>query len=267
MVAEGSGVRGQRSVVPVFLVAAAAVLPLLAPEVWTGFRLAFSDSFLSVIAPTEQPLSVRSPGGIWAMGLAAAWFGLAYRQRRFALWEPVLVVLGGAAALARVGNLWVDALLMLLPLARQVSTAKVPGLVLGAAATASVAIAILTLVTGRPPELRQSVVDAARASTPRAGVMADWRWAADLQQRLGGERRVFASGGFASESSDAWLDYLRVAQGHERWADALRTLGIDTVVFNASDQQAQAAALIRGSSDWRVLYDTAGALVAERTTP
>ena len=49
------------------------------------------------------------------MALALAWFGLAYWQRRFALWEPVLVVLGGAAALARVGNLWVDAVLMLLP--------------------------------------------------------------------------------------------------------------------------------------------------------
>ena len=97
--------------------------------------------------------------------------------------------------------------------------------------------------------------------------MADWRWAADLQQRLGGERRVFASAGLGSESPEAWLDYLRVAQGHERWAEALRTLGVDTVVLNAADQQVQAAALIRGSSAWRVLYDSAGALVAERTMP
>jgi hypothetical protein len=254
-------------VVRPYLLAACAVLPLLAPEVWTGFRLAFSDSFLSVIAATEQPLSVRSPGGVWAMALAVTWFGLAYWQRRFALWEPVLVVLGGAAALARVGNLWVDALCMLLPLARQVSTAKFPGPILGGAVMASVAIAILTLVTGRPPELPPAAVDATRASTQRGSVMADWRWASDLQQRLGGQRRVFASAGLASESSEAWLDYLRVAQGHERWAESLRTLGIDTVVFNAADQQVQAAALIRGSSEWRVLYDTAGALVAERTTP
>jgi hypothetical protein len=267
MVAEGSGVRGQRSVLIALLVAALAVLPLLAPEVWTGFRLAFSDPFLSVIVQTEQPLSVRSPGGIWAMALAVAWFGLAYWQRKFALWEAVLVLLGGAAALARVGNLWVDAAFMLLPLARQLSTARVPGLILCVAATASVAIAILTVATGRPPELQQAVVDAARTSASRGSVMADWRWATDLQQRLGGQRRVFASGGLASESSDAWLDYLRVAQGHERWADALRTLEIDTVVLNASDQQLQAAALIRGSSDWRVLYDAAGTLVAERTTP
>jgi hypothetical protein len=254
-------------VVRPYLLATCAVLPLLAPEIWTGFRLAFSDPFLSVIAPIEQPLSVRSPGGVWAMGLALVWFGLAYWQRRFALWEPVLVVLGGAAALARMGNLWVDAAFILLPLARQVSTAKVPGLILGAAATASVAIAILTLATGRPPELQQAAVDAARASAQQGSVMADWRWSAELQQRLGSQRHVFASNGLASESSDAWLDYLRVAQGHERWAEALRRLGIDTVVLNASDQQVQAAALIRTSPEWRVVYDAAGALVAERTTP
>jgi len=170
------------------------------------------------------------------MALAVAWFGLAYWQSRFALWEPVLVVLGGAAALARVGNLWVDAVLMLLPLARQISTAKAPGLILGAAAAASVAIAILTLATGRPPELQQVVVDAARAGAPQGRIMADWRWAADLQQRLGGQRRVFASGGLASESSEAWLDYLRFTQVHERWAEALRTLSIDMVVLNASVQ-------------------------------
>src|SRR3981081_1654628 len=77
----GSGVGGPGSVVGAAFMALAAVLPLLAPEVWTGFRLAFSDPFLSVIAQTEQPLSVRSPGGVWAMALAVGWFGLAYWQR------------------------------------------------------------------------------------------------------------------------------------------------------------------------------------------
>jgi hypothetical protein len=143
---------------------------------------------------------------------------------------------------------------------------RIPGPILGAAALASIAIAILTAATGKPPELQLGAVDAARASAPRGGVMTDWRWAVDLQERLGGQRRVFASGGLTSESSEAWLDYLRVAQGHEHWAEALRAQGIGLVVFNAADQQAQAAALIRASADWRVLYDTAGGLVAERTT-
>src|SRR6266702_6559345 len=123
-------------VVRPYLLATCAVLPLLAPEVWTGFRLAFSDPCLSVIAPTEQPLSVRSPGGIWAMGLALAWFGLAYWRRDFKLWEAALVLLGGGAALARMGNTWLDGAALVLPLARQVALLKLPPIVLsGAAAT------------------------------------------------------------------------------------------------------------------------------------
>src|SRR5207245_8244732 len=39
-----------------YIIAILAGLPLLAPEVWSGFRLAQSDSVLSVIAATEQPL-------------------------------------------------------------------------------------------------------------------------------------------------------------------------------------------------------------------
>jgi hypothetical protein len=249
------------------VVALAAVLPLLAPEVWTGFRLAFSDPLLSVIAQTEQPLSVRSPGGVWAMGLAVAWFSLAYWQRSFGLWEAALILLGGAAALARVGNLWLDALLVVLPLARRLSAAHVPLAVQSGAAAVSVVVAIWIVTGLRPPDLPSAASQATAASASRGRVMADWRWAADLQQRLGSQRRVFASGGLASESSEAWLDYLRVAQGHERWDDALRTQGVDLVVLSASDQQAQAAAVIRTSSAWRVLFDASGALVAERTTP
>src|SRR6266540_2354706 len=105
MVNEGSGVTGRASLLGPYLVAAAAVAPLVAPEVWTGFRLAFSDPVLEVISVIEQPLSVRSPGGIWAIGLALTWFALAYTRRTFALWETALVLIGGAAALARVGNL------------------------------------------------------------------------------------------------------------------------------------------------------------------
>src|SRR5947209_3808406 len=99
-----------------------AVLPLFAAEIWSGFRIAQSDPVLSVIAATEQPLSVRSPGGVWAMLLALTWFALAYWQRRMTLWEAALVIGGGAAVLARMGNAWVFGVAMFLPLARQLST-------------------------------------------------------------------------------------------------------------------------------------------------
>src|SRR5260221_6261767 len=176
-----------------YLVATCAVLPLLAPEVWTGFRLAFSDVLLSVIAPTEQPLSVRSRGGIWALALTVAWFALAYRQRTFGLWEAALMLLGGGAALARVGNLWLDAVLLVVPLARRLSLANFPMAVQGAAAALSlvVAIGIVTLV--KPPGAPLAAEQAALASTPTGNVLADWRWAARVQQRLGAKRPVFAS--------------------------------------------------------------------------
>jgi hypothetical protein len=249
-----------------YLLATCAVLPLFAPEVWSGFRLGLSDIALSVIAQTEQPLSVRSPGGIWAMGLALTWLTLAYWQRTFALWEAVLVLLGGIAALARVGNMWLDALLMIMPLARRLSESKLPVAIPVAAAVASVVVAIGLGVVVRPPSLPSAANQAAVLSTSQGAVMADWRWSGDLQQRLGRERQVLAAGGLTAESTDFWLDYVRVAQGHERWADILRQRGVNLVVLDAADQQRQAASLIRSASDWRVLYDAAGALVAERTT-
>src|ERR1700730_12331749 len=92
--------RGQLSVGGAVAIAILAVLPLLIPELWVGLRLGMADTALAVIAPTEQPLSVRSPGGPWAIGLALAWFALAYWQRNFAWWEAALVIIGGIAALA-----------------------------------------------------------------------------------------------------------------------------------------------------------------------
>src|SRR6266571_3978696 len=89
-----SVVGGQWSVVSAFVVAVVAVLPLLVPELWVGFRLGMFDTALAVIAPTEQPLSIRSRAGPWAIGLALAWCGLAYWQRTFAWWEAALVVVG-----------------------------------------------------------------------------------------------------------------------------------------------------------------------------
>src|SRR3979411_1502921 len=99
-------VSGRWSVVSACVLAILAVLPLLVPELWVGFRVGIFDTALGVIAPTEQPLSVRSPGGLWAVGLALTWFGLAYWRRKFAPWEVVLVLIGGVAILARLGNSW-----------------------------------------------------------------------------------------------------------------------------------------------------------------
>ena len=282
MVARSFG--GERRLWPAaWLLAVVAVLPLLAPEVWSGFRVALSDPILAALAPNEQPLSVRSPGGVWAIGLAVVWFGLAYWRRDLTWWESALVILGGAAALARLGNAWLDALAMVLPLARQIGNGlaatapRAPGWsrisrrqqVVMTAATACLCViaTVVTLLVSRPTALPVSASRSAAASPGSRIVFADWRWAPGLQSALGGDRRVLAASGLAGESGEFWLDYIRVSQGHERWAAVLARAEVDLVVLDAADQQSKAAALVRTSPEWHVLSDADGALVAERARP
>ena len=247
-----------------YVIAILAGLPLLVPEVWSGFRLAQSDAVLSAIAATEQPLSVRSPGGLWAMLLALAWFALAYWYRRVTVWEAALVLIGGAAVLARLGNAWLYAAAMVIPLGRQLALARL-GLSLElAAGLLSLAVAAATLLMTRPPDLPPAARAAAATSQASGAVLADWRWAGRLQPDLGG-RHVPAAGGLASESSEFWLDYVRIIQGHERWADELRQLNVNLLVLDSDVRPL--TELVRTSADWHVAYDADSVLVAERTRP
>jgi hypothetical protein len=250
------------SVTPLLL-ALAAVLPLLAPSIWSGFRLAPSDPILSALASSEAPLSWRDPIGDWAVGLALAWFALAYRSRDFRRWEVALVALGGIAALVRVGNAWVDGLVLVVPLGRQLTHARPPRVVSAIMVVACLAIAAVLAIALRPPELPSAAIDALRSANAPGAALTDWRWAPDLQRDLGAGHTVLAAGGLTAESSDFWSDYLRVALGHERSADILRQWHVDLVVL---DPRAEAATvtLVRDSSDWYVLLDREDALVAER---
>jgi hypothetical protein len=252
-----------------YVVAAVVLLPLLVPEVWSGFRLAQSDTVLSVIAPTEQPLSVRNPAGVWAAAVALAWFGLAYWQRRVTLWEAALVLIGGVSILARLGNAWLYAAAMLPPLGHRIALARPRTQIVGAVAALGMAVTLAMVASTRPPELAAGArAAAASASTQHAqgAVLADWRWAADLQRNVVGSRHtVLAAGGLASESPDFWLDYVRILQGHERWAEALQRMNVDLLVVDT--HQHQLADLVRTSNQWRVVYDADEALVAERAAP
>jgi YD repeat-containing protein len=241
-----------------------AVLPLFAAVGLGGFRLALSDPVLSVIAATEQPLSVRSPGGLWAMLIALSWFGLAYWSRRATWWEAALVMVGASAVLVRLGNAWLYGLAIVPPIARQLWLMKTRTVVLVAGASFSAAIAALTLAAAQPPNLPSAAEQAVLAGGGSRTVFADWRWAGVLQRRAGNTHRVLASGGLASESPEFWLDYVRVTQGHERWADRLLQLGVEVIVLDAAEQDRPAADLVRQSSDWRVTYDADGVLVAKR---
>lgn len=245
-----------------YVVAAAMVLPLLAPEVWSGYRLGLADSVLGTIASSEQPLSVRSPGGQWAIGLALLWFALAYWQRRIRWWEALLVVVGGTAALLRTGNAWLDALALIAPLGAQLHGARPRTVILAAAAAAGVLVGAASLWTTRPPALPQAAITAAQAT--HGTVFANWQWAAELQRDLGQDRRVLAAGGLASETPAFWLDYVRIIQDFERWPSELQDLNVDVLVLT-TDQPVVGS--VRSASEWHVVYDRDHVVVAERTAP
>jgi hypothetical protein len=247
-----------------YVVALAAVVPLIAINTWTGFRLAFADPVLAVLSPTEQALSVRSPGGQWAMLVALAWFALAYWRRNVRWWEIACVVFGGAAVLIRAGNAWLDAIALLVPLARQISLTRVSLWLLGGVAAVSLAYAAVIVSTTRPPALPGQALDVAAAAPGGTTVFADWRWARQLQQRMGDDRRVLAAGGLASESPDFWLNYVRIVNDYEQWPAELRALDADLLVLDS--ENSTLADQVRASSEWRVLYDTGTAFVAERST-
>jgi hypothetical protein len=245
-----------------YAAAIALVAPLFAVALWTGFRVARADDLLAVIAPSEQPLTVRSPGGEWTMFLALAWFVLAYLRREATWWETVLVIVGGVTALLRTGNTWVDGVLLIVPLGRQLAGFRLKPMLLGAAAAVGLVVAAVTLYVSRPPALAADAIQAARGSGTQASVFADWRWAPEVQRGLGGDWRVLAAGGLASETPDFWLDYVRIVQDYEAWPSELQRLNVDLLVLDTG--QSPLVDQVRASSDWRVVYDSGNALVARR---
>jgi hypothetical protein len=239
-----------------YVLSALAVLPLVAPSIWNGFGVGLADPVLGVVSAAEQPLSVRSPGALWAMALVLSWLGLAYWRRNFQPWHAALVAGGTVAALVRAGNLWLLALALLVPLGGQLRHMPRSGSL--AAACAGIAVALFTALATRPPSLPSSALAAVPS---QATVLADWRWASALQRDTSGH--VLAADGLRAQPIDFWVDYLRITQGHERWPAILRGYEVSVVVLNSTDTPL-AADLVRASSDWHVLDDSDGAFVAER---
>lgn len=248
-----------------WLVAAAAALPLVTPRVWAGFRIELhTDLARGALSTAEQPLSVRSFEGVWAILLAVAWFWLAQRRRDVTTWETLLVLAGGGLALVRLGNAWLDGLALVPPLARQIGQLRLPNRISLVVAVACLVLAGSVLVAQRPPAVPPAVVEVVRATHSPGVVFADWRRAGDLERALGGDRPVLGAAGLAGSPTEYWYDYLRISQAHERWATILGGYQASVVVLDAADAQRAAAGVVRASADWRVLLDRDGVLVAEQ---
>ena len=120
------------------------------------------------------------------------------------------------------------------------------------------------LLTARPAAIPPQAIEAVAASSADSAILADARWANDLQQRLGASRQVLDAGGVQSHPGDFWIDYLRIEHGHERWNTILRDRNARIVVLDSAGDASAAADLLRAAPDWHVTYDANGALVAER---
>lgn len=240
------------------IVAMAVVLPLIVPLIWSGYRISvLPDTVLAALSPTEAPWSIRDPLGVWALLLVLAWFGLAYRRRQAGWWELPLVLLAAAVMLPRVGNGWLTGLLLAPPLAVQLARLR-DHRVLVLVAVACAAIAVAVTAASRPP----SAPDVAPRSTGGA-VFADYRWAPDLQRRLP-SHTVFGVNGLYAESTDYWLDYLRVVQGHERWSQILQAYDVRVLALPVEPRQQLLRDLVRTAPEWQVVLDDGSGFVAER---
>src|SRR3954467_11048747 len=119
--------RTPRARIWIGLLAAALVAPLGPPPAGSGYRRAFApDTVRAARSNLEAPWSIREPLGVWALLLVLTWFGLAYRSRAMGWWEMPLVLLGAAVALPRIGNAWLSALLLALPLWAQLARLRMP---------------------------------------------------------------------------------------------------------------------------------------------
>ncbi|GAC1322923.1 MAG: hypothetical protein NVSMB2_20410 [Chloroflexota bacterium] len=239
-------------------------MPLLAADIPSGFRLGLTDTARAVLSSAEQPLSAHSLVGNWALIVAAVWFVLWLRGGRW--WGAIVVTLAGATLLARTGNAWLSGLLMLAPLATHLHRApwRWTPVVIGATVLVGLGVSAGLAFSERPRPMPASASAAARQTRPGGSVLTHWAWAPELQSDLGTARPVLAARGLFGESDEFWLDYLRVAQGHERWSSIVNDWHVDTLVLDAANQEAKAAALVRASPDWWVVFDADGTLVAER---
>jgi hypothetical protein len=239
--------------------AVTAVVPLMLPLIWSGYRLGLlPDPVLAALSPLEAPWSVRDPLGVYALLLVLAWFALAYRGRRVQWWELPLVLLGSAVVLPRVGNCWLAALALVPPLGMQLARREPRGALALSAACVFAALALLLL--NRPAVLPDAAASA--VLKVQGGVLADWRWAPALQSRAP-DRIVLGGRGLHGEPTTYWLDYLRVVQGHERWDAILRSYDARVLLLDAQ-QHRLAAEVVRASAEWHVVLDEGGVLVAER---
>jgi hypothetical protein len=115
-----------------------------------------------------------------------------------------------------------------------------------------------------PEGIARAIEDAA-AARPAARVFNAQRWGSWLELDVP-QAPVFADSRIELIPADAWRDYILVSEGDARWREILDAWRVDVIVVALADQP-PLAALVRSDGGWRVTYEDADGLVAERFTP
>jgi hypothetical protein len=78
--------------------------------------------------------------------------------------------------------------------------------------------------------------------------------------------RVFASTNIHQMPRGAWIDYRRICEADDGWETLLGRYHVDTVVLDKADMPRLVRAM-KGSSNWKQVYDDEQAIVYRRRTP
>lgn len=221
---------------------------------------------LGFVSELEQPLTVDALPGVLALALVLAWWGLAYRTRALAIWEPVPVLVGCVLALVRLGNVWCVGLLLVLPLAQQIGRLRLPRAGWLLAGGVLMAANLVLGVLGRPPTVPDAAAQTIAQLAPSgAQVFAYQPWAASLQKDLGsGDTVVDASALETWQQSDV-DGYQHVSLGGLGWEDTLAQQNVSFLVLNPNSTQSWLIRQLPQSTHWQVVLDSPACLVAEIT--
>jgi hypothetical protein len=236
------------------------------PFLWTGFRASLEPhAALGSLITSEQPLTVRTFPGMWAILATAGWYGLVAWQRKAAWWQVALVLAASVLTLMRLGNAWLLAAALLPAIAARLAPIRAPGWLAAGLAAVLIGVSLYGGLSARPSSPPSGAVRAVDSAVAHGDtVLTAMSWASTLQQVVGTRATVLGAGDAWSVPPDYWPDYLQVSLGHVDWQAVLDRRDVTLLVLDAANAQSFGARLVRVSTAWQVVFDEDGALVARR---
>ena len=113
------------------------------------------------------------------------------------------------------------------------------------------------------PDMPVGVAEHFRRQPPQGLTFAPIEWTGWLLRDAPNQRQFYMTADVEWAPRRVFSDYARLAKADSRWSQAFDRYAVETLVVDKR-QQPQLAQAVLGSSDWRVDYQDATALVARR---